>query len=182
MVGAQGHHQRVTMALSAQRLDRRAFVNHARIVQQQQRPSLRQGEPLASWPVGVEHARLAPFDVLSVDHEHGNEIHAIAVRAFWRGPANAVGRVDAKLVRFDTPMGRLAAHLIGGGGQSRQQLGPCRLMQRSVQNGFEPTFHPAVKCVVVQRLPVGAVRHLRQCAVLKNKAAVASASVAAAIL
>ncbi len=33
MVGAQGHHQRVTMALSAQRLYRRAFVDHARIVQ-----------------------------------------------------------------------------------------------------------------------------------------------------
>ena len=33
MVGAQGHHQRVAMALSAQRLYRRAFVDHARIVQ-----------------------------------------------------------------------------------------------------------------------------------------------------
>ena len=182
MVGAQGHHQRVTMALSAQRLNRRAFVNHARIVQQQQRPSLRQGEPLAPWPVGVKHARLAPFDVLSVNHKHGNEIDAIAVRAFWRGPANAVGRVDAKLVRFDAPSDAHSAQLIRCGGQSRQQLGPGRLMKRSVQNGFEPTFHTAVKCVVVQRLPVGAVRHLCQSAVLKNKAAVASASVATAIL
>jgi len=33
MVGAQGYHQRVAMALSAQRLYRRAFVDHARIVQ-----------------------------------------------------------------------------------------------------------------------------------------------------
>ena len=33
MVGAHGYHQRVAMALSAKRLYRRAFVDHARIVQ-----------------------------------------------------------------------------------------------------------------------------------------------------
>ena len=34
--------------------------------------------------MSVEHARLATFDALPVNHKHGNEIHAIAVRPALR--------------------------------------------------------------------------------------------------
>jgi hypothetical protein len=39
----------------------------------------------------------------AIDQDHGHKVHAVAVRAFGRGPANAVGGVDAELVGLHIP-------------------------------------------------------------------------------
>src|SRR3546814_4691223 len=85
----------------AGRLDRGGFVDHARVVEQQQRPRLFQREALPVRPVGVEHARLAAADTAAVDEQHGDEIDAIELRPFRRRAANAVAGVDGELVRLD---------------------------------------------------------------------------------
>ena len=54
-------------------------------------------------PVGGEHARLAALDPFAADEDDGDEVDAVAMRAFGRRPADAVGRVDAELVRLDVP-------------------------------------------------------------------------------
>ena len=54
-------------------------------------------------PVRVEHARLAAAHVVAIDQDHGDIIDAVAMRAFRRGPADALGSVDAELMRFDVP-------------------------------------------------------------------------------
>jgi tRNA pseudouridine32 synthase/23S rRNA pseudouridine746 synthase len=54
-------------------------------------------------PVGLEHARLAALDAFARHQEHRHHVDAVAVRAFRRRPADAVGGVDAELVRLDRP-------------------------------------------------------------------------------
>src|SRR6218665_1722620 len=53
---AEGQHQRVAPARALHRLDWRGLVDHARIVQEQQRPGLGQREALAVGALGLEHA------------------------------------------------------------------------------------------------------------------------------
>src|SRR5688500_5741147 len=55
-LGAISQHQRVPVALPIQWLDRRGFVDHARIVEQQQRPRLGQRETLAIGASRFEYA------------------------------------------------------------------------------------------------------------------------------
>lgn len=62
------------------RLDGRALVDHPRIVEQQHRPRLDQGEALARRAVGLEHTGLAALDALARDEEHRHQIHPVAVR------------------------------------------------------------------------------------------------------
>ena len=92
----------MTAAL-AHRLDRRRFVDDALVVQEQQAPRLRECEALSLRAVGLEHARLAALDAFARDKEHRDQVHAVAVRALGRGPADAAFGVDAELVRFDEP-------------------------------------------------------------------------------
>ena len=49
----------------------------------------------------VKHARFAAFYAVTIDQNHGHKVDAVAMRAFGRWAANALGRVDAKLMSFD---------------------------------------------------------------------------------
>ena len=88
------------MSMFTDGLDRRRLMNHGRIVEQQQRPWLGQGKAFAIGAVRLEDARLAALDLFAPDQQYGDEIDAVAVCAFRRGPADAIGRIDAELVRF----------------------------------------------------------------------------------
>ena len=116
--GAQGQHQRVPMPVRLERLDRRALVDHPRVVEQQAGPRLVHREAQAGRAVGVEDARLAALDAFAADQDHGDEVDAVAVRAFGRRPADAVGGVDAELVRLDVPGLRAAAARRGERGRT----------------------------------------------------------------
>src|SRR6478672_8998808 len=86
--------QRVAIPEVGLWLDRRGLVDHPRIVQQQQRPGLGEGEALSIRAVGLEHPRLTALHALAGDQQHRHEIHAIAVRAFRGRAPEAVGGVD----------------------------------------------------------------------------------------
>jgi hypothetical protein len=73
---------------------------------------------------------------------------------------------------------RRAAQLADGGDQRR----PCRLGDGGRQHRLEQAVHAAVQGVVFERLPVGAVRGLRQVRAVLHEAGVAAATVAAAVL
>src|SRR6476660_8172261 len=98
--GAVGQDERVAMPIGLERLYRRALVDDTRVVEDQRGPRLehREAQPLGA--VGGEHARLATLDSFATDEDDGDEIDAVAMRAFGRRPADAVGRVDAELVRL----------------------------------------------------------------------------------
>ena len=51
----------------------------------------------------LKNARFAPLDSLPTNQKDCNQINAITVRALGCGSANAVGGVDAKLVRLGVP-------------------------------------------------------------------------------
>ena len=92
--GAQGHHHGVPVGAGCQRLqwlDGGGLVNDPGIVKQQNGPRLGQGETLTIRPGRIKHTGFTAFDAHPVDHEYRHQIHAIPVRAFGRGPTNAIG-------------------------------------------------------------------------------------------
>ena len=117
---AVGQHQRVAMAAGRGGLDGRGLVDHALVVEQQRGPRPRQREALAGRPLGIEDAALAALHALARREDHRDEIDTIAMRAFGRGPADAVGGVDAELVRLDIP-GLLALARRAGAAECEQQ-------------------------------------------------------------
>nr|GEU28476.1 hypothetical protein [Tanacetum cinerariifolium] len=181
--GAPREDQRIAVAVRVQRLDRRRFVDHGGVVEQQHGPRFGHGETLAVGAFGFEYAGLAALDQFARDQDHGHEIDAVAVRAFRRGTADAVGGVDAELVRFHVPRrvatvpGR-AAYLADG----RDQRRPRRLRHGGRQHRLEQAVHAAVQGVILERLPVRAVRRLRELRALLHEARMAAAPVAATVL
>src|SRR5574337_1633736 len=80
-IHAPGQDQGVARPLRLERLDRRRFMDHPRIVEQQHRPGLGQREALAAGAVGLEHARLAALDPGASDQEHRHVIDPVTMRA-----------------------------------------------------------------------------------------------------
>ena len=98
---AVGQHQCVAVPHRlALRLDWRRLVDNAGIVEQQQAPGLGQGEALAMGCGGLEDACLTALHSAARHQEHRHQVDAVAMRPFRRGPADAIGGVDAKLVGF----------------------------------------------------------------------------------
>ena len=85
----EGQHQRVPMAfaLTVDRLDGRALMDHPVVVEQQGGPGIGHREPQAGGAVGLEHTGLAALDADTVDQYHDHEVDAVAVRAFGGGSA-----------------------------------------------------------------------------------------------
>src|SRR5678816_4444013 len=94
--GPVGEDERVAMPVAFERLDGRALVDDARVVEDQRGPRLEHGEAQPFGTVGGEHTRLAALDPLAADKDDGDEVDAVAMRPFGRRPADAVGRVDAE--------------------------------------------------------------------------------------
>src|SRR5690606_40033409 len=112
------------------RLDRGGLVDHPGVIQEQQRPWFEQGETLSVRPFGLEYPRLSTLDAVAPDQDDGNEIHAVPMRAFRRWPADAVGGVDAELVRLHVP-GLHAVQRRTPLAQAAQQRGPGREIGRA---------------------------------------------------
>src|SRR5690606_12570490 len=178
--GAPGEDEGVAVAVAGDGLDGGGLVDDAGVVKQQQAPWIAQGEALAVGAVGIEDAGLAALDRLALDHQHGHVVHAVAVRALGRGPADAVGGIDAELVRLDMPARRVPRRGPHAG-EAAQQVRPGRLPDDFRLDGFEPPPHAAVQGVVFTRLPVRAVRDLLEVVAFDDKARVPPAPVAAAI-
>src|ERR1019366_10328682 len=101
--GTQRQHEGVAMSEAFERLDRRALVDDARVVEKQAAPWLLHREAQAGRPVGIADAWLAALDARSIDEHDGDQVDAVAMRSLGRRPADAVGSVDAELVRLDVP-------------------------------------------------------------------------------
>ena len=86
-------------------------MDDARVVEEQAGPGRLQREAQPGRPVGIEDARLAALDAFATDQHDRHQVDAVAVRPFRRRPADAVGGVDAELVRLHVPRARAA---IGG--------------------------------------------------------------------
>ena len=141
------------------------------------------GDKLGFLKATVEFA-LRRYDLggpFRIDVDDGDQIHAVAVCALRRRPADAAFGVDAKLVRLHVP-GALAFELGGNACRAAQQFLPCRCLDDGGLDRFEPALHAAVQGVVGQRLPVGAVRRGRDAALLDYEAGVAAAPVVPAVL
>jgi hypothetical protein len=82
------------------------------------------------------------------------------VRAFRRRPADAVGRVDAELVRLDEPR-LLALQLRTEARERAEQARPDRLLGDARLDRLEPALEAAVQRVVFERLPVRPMRAAR---------------------
>jgi hypothetical protein len=80
------------------------------------------------------------------------------VRPFRRGASYAIDRVDAKLMGLGVPSLR-ALELIPQGPQPKYQLLPNLSPTQGRVNGLEHSLKTSMQGVVVQRLPVRAVRH-----------------------
>ena len=106
--GAIRQDERVAVAVAFERLDRRALVDDARVVEDERGPRLEHREAQAFGAVGCEDARLAALDAVAADQRDRHQVDAVAMRAFGRRPADAVGGVDPELVRLDEPRLRAA--------------------------------------------------------------------------
>src|SRR5581483_7185154 len=84
-------------------LNRRRFMDDARIIEQQQRPGLLHGETDSRRSVCIEHPGLAAPDVLTSHQQKCDEINSVTMRAFRSRPANAIGRVNPELMRLYVP-------------------------------------------------------------------------------
>ena len=138
-------------------LDRRRLVHHARVVEQHGAPGLVHHEADAARAVGLEHPRLAAANVVPGDEDHRDEVDPVAVGALGRRPADPVGGVDAELVRLDEPA------LDRGDpreqrAQRYEQAAPPGVFDDRGLDRLEHPLDAAVQRVVVQRLPVRAVR------------------------
>ena len=122
-------------------------MDHARIVKQQDRPWLGEREALAIGSFGLEDAGLTTLHSLTIDEKHRDEIDTIAMRTFRRRAANAIGGINAKLVRLDKP-GPLERFLHDGRlsqvGQRNHHFLPHRLRNCRVVHGLKPAQHAAV--------------------------------------
>lgn len=161
-------------------LDRCALVDHTLVVQDQNAPRLGEGEAQTLRAADVEHARLAAADVVACHQDDGHQIYAVAVRALGGGASDAAGRVNAELVRFGIK-GRVAPQITGDPGQAGEQGGPGRILRQHRGQRREPPLDSAVQCVVVDRLPVRAMRHAPDMLRLEHEAAVTPPAVAAAV-
>ncbi len=178
--GTVGQYERVTKTAVRQRLDRRRFVNHACVVQQQRGPGFDQRETLTRRALGVEHAGFAPLDRMAVDQHHHHEVNTVAVRALGGGAADAVGGVDSKLMCFDKP-GLCPPEAGGNTPQRDQQTLPSHVLHDRRIDGFEPALQPTMQGVVLDRLPMGPVRHRLQGAIAERIGRVAATPVASAV-
>jgi hypothetical protein len=180
---AQRQHQGVAPSRlrGVQGLDGGAFVDHALVIQQQRAPGLGQGEAHALRAAGVEDAGLRTLDVVARHQHHRHQVHPVAVGAFGRGAADAIGAVDAKGVGLTKPAPAPRAKTCGTHGQRLQQCGKGRRLGHGRGHGLEPALDAAVQGVVFHRLPVGAVRHLGHLPALHHKTAVTAAPIAAAV-
>ena len=86
------------------RLDRRGFVDDARVVHQKHGPRLLHRKSDTRGTGGVEDVGFTPANIPATDEDHGDEIDPVTVSAFRRGTADAVRGVDAELMRFDEPL------------------------------------------------------------------------------
>src|SRR5580658_10288400 len=134
---AVSNDERIAHALRAVRLDRRGFVDDARIVHEQHRPRFVHGEALARSATRIEHARFAATYLPARDEHHRHEIHPVAVRSFWRRTADPVRRVDAELVGLDVPA-RYRLHLGKHLTNALQQLQPGVRAAHLRFDGLEP--------------------------------------------
>jgi hypothetical protein len=144
------------MAVALERLDRRALVDDARVVEDERRPRLEHREALARGPVGGEDARLAALDARAADAHDGDEVDAVAVRAFGSRPADAVGGVDAELMRFDEPRLRAAQRRREPRERDDDAL-PRRRREDLRRDRLEPALDAAVERVVFDGLPMRAL-------------------------
>src|SRR5664279_475216 len=167
--GAKRQDERVAMSALLERLDRRALVNDAAVVEQQAGPGLEHREAQARGAVGIEHAGLATLDALAPDQHHGDEVDAVAVRAFGRGPADAVGGVDAELVRFRVPE-LLASHRRSDRSHGAEDPRPDRVGDDGRLDRLEPALDAAMQRVVFERLPVRPMRRLLDGAAANDEA------------
>jgi hypothetical protein len=97
------------------------------------------------------------------------------MRALRCRPADAVGRVDAELVRLDVPR-LLAVQVRAEPGEGAEQARPDRLRLDARRDRLEPALEAAVQRVVFERLPVRAMR--REVAVRKLEALARGAALA----
>mmetsp|Transcript_41205 Transcript_41205/g.96295 ORF Transcript_41205/g.96295 Transcript_41205/m.96295 type:complete len:555 (-) Transcript_41205:257-1921(-) len=130
--------------------------------------------------MGLEHARLPTLDLVAAHHQNRHQVHAVAVGALGRGPADAVAGVDAKRVGLDEP-GPLALEGRRDTCQAQQQGRPRRRGHHLLRQRHIPALDAAVQRVVVQRLPVGAVGLQREGVAVGDKAAMAAEAVAPAV-
>lgn len=155
-------------------------MDDALIVEDQRRPRLSKREALACTASGGKDAGLTAADALALDENDDDEVDAISVGAFGRGAADALVRVDAKLMRLDEP-GLAALLRRTHGGETAQQLQKRRCGADVVADGFEPALEPAVQGVVVDALPVGPVGHSRDMVAVDDEAGVPSRAIVAAV-
>src|SRR5439155_22039457 len=123
------------------------------VVEDERGPRLEHREALAFGAVGGEDARLAALDPFAADEDDGDEVDAVAMRAFRRRPADAVGGVDAGLVRLDVPR-LVALDPTREAGEREQDAAPRRLSDDLGLDRLEPALEAAMQCVVFDRLPV----------------------------
>lgn len=136
-------------------------MNHPCIVKQQQRPRFSQRKAHAVRAVCVEYARLTAFDTATVHQNDSDEIDAVPMRTFGRRAADALCRVNAKLVCFNEPL-RLRRNCCADITHLRQQGLPRCAGTDLGSDRLKPAFDAAVQRVVIHRLPMGAVRYLHQ--------------------
>ena len=160
------------------------------VVEQQRGPRRDHGEALAVRTVRLEDAGLAALHAVPRDQDHGDEIDAVAVRAFRRRSTDPVGRVDAELMRLDEPASRRSGVFAGRvadpvehASEAGDQRTPRRVFGDARRDRLEPALHAAVQRVVLDRLPVRPVRRAREGAAgLENEARVPALSIATAVL
>ena len=155
-------------------------MDDAGVVEDERRPGLEHREAHPFGPVGGEDARLAALDPFAAHQDDRDEVDTVAVRALGRRPADAVGGVDAELMRLDEP-GLSALQLRRHRRERLQHALPRCCRQHRRVDRLEPALEAAVQGVVFDRLPVRSLRHEADVGFVDDEAGMAAAPVAAAV-
>jgi len=158
-------------------LDRRRFMDHAHVVEQQQRQgSVR----VKRWPLVLlaSKMRFRRFHMFARHQQDGDE--STPSRCALPG-----GAADACACRCGIgalPHTRVAgllrrAHFADG----LQQLCPSRLRNGGGIDGLEHPHHAAMQGIVFHRLPVAAMRRLLDATTIHHEAGMATAAIAPAV-
>ena len=88
--------------------------------------------------IGIKDAGFAALDIFTAHHKDGYKMNAIAMGTLRRGSTDAIGCINAKLMRLDTPFfPHWMGDLVRGPGQCVQNFCPRRLFDGAVCHGFK---------------------------------------------
>ena len=168
------------MAAAVERLDRRALVDDARVVEQQGGPGLGHREAQAGRPVGIEHARLAALQpARSTSARRPNRRRRGARLRASAGRCRRWCRCGTGAPRRTTAARRAAT----SERRERDAAGASQAGCASTAgvDRLEPALEAAMQRVVFERLPMARCGTCSTCAPSHDEAGMAAPAIAAAV-